>query len=72
MNIEDKDFPIVFFTTSSGAIDNLFLYSSMETPLMGQLINVSSRRSTHQFSAVAAAAASSRGRPRATLHALLD
>ncbi|KAL7436869.1 hypothetical protein ACHAXM_005350 [Skeletonema potamos] len=31
--------------------------SSMETPLMGQLINVSSRRSTHQFSAAAAAAA---------------
>jgi len=28
--------------------------SSMETPLMGQLINVSSRRSTHQFSAAAA------------------
>ena len=37
--------------------------SSMETPLMGQLINVSSRRSTHQFSA-AAAASSARGRER--------
>ena len=36
--------------------------SSMETPLMGQLINVSSRRSTHQFSA--AAASSARGRER--------
>ena len=34
--------------------------SSMETPLMGQLINVSSRRSTHQFSA-AGASASARG-----------
>lgn len=43
--------------------------SSMETPLMGQLINVSSRRSTHQFSAAAAAAAaSSRGRDRGESH----
>ena len=33
--------------------------SSMETPLMGQLINISSRRSTHQFSSAAAAAAES-------------
>ena len=39
--------------------------SSMETPLMGQLINVSSRRSTHQYSAAnARAAGSNRGRAR--------
>jgi len=38
--------------------------SMVETPLMGQLINVSSRRSTHQFSAAAAAAAASTSRGR--------